>query len=291
MGWRRVARGIAAAAIVTAAALCAWRFWLGAGARLPQSPAAAAPSRRGPDEGAGRKSAAKMAASPVGAGFALPPTATAPFQKGLDEGDAVAEDGTPPAAPSRRGSEGGAAPAGGIASAPGRFSIADMTFSNHADAVLGNLLTMEDGDDIIGDPDEAYRGFAAAFDKALEEPIAIGDEDDDFQRELKEAVIELREELARRRAEGEDVEEILAESWRQMKELNLYRREIEAQVKNLLDEGMTQEDYESLVGEANRILAEEGVKPLELPTTLKRALRLRRLQAEALEAEERLPIP
>lgn len=172
-----------------------------------------------------------------------------------------------------------------IVSAPGRFSFADMVFSNHADAVLGNLLTMEDGDDLVGDPDEAYKGFAAAFDKAMEQPIAIGDEDDDFQRELKEAVIELREELARRRADGEDIEGILAESWRQMKELSLFRREIESQVGNMLDEGMTQEDYESLVGEANRILAEEGVKPLELPATLKRALRIRRLQAEAMEEE------
>jgi hypothetical protein len=39
------------------------------------------------------------------------------------------------------------------------------------------------------------------------------------------------------------------------------------------------------VGEANRILSEEGVKPLELPATLKRALRLRQLQAEAMAEE------
>lgn len=171
----------------------------------------------------------------------------------------------------------------GIASSPGKYSFADMTFSNHADVVLGNLLTMEYGDDLLGDPDEAYSGFAEAFDRALEYPIDISEDDDDFQRELKEGVIEMREELARRRLAGENIEEILSDTWRQMKELGLFRKDVDSQVEGQLDDGMTQEDYENLVGEANRILAEEGIKPLELPATLKRALRLRRLQARDSE--------
>lgn len=217
---------------------------------------------------------------------ALPPADSPPRRRETPRQTADTE--RPPApvpAPRANSAETRKAPAGGIASAPGRYSIADMTFSNHADAVLGNLLMMQEGDDIIGDPDEAYQGFAAAFDKALEQPITIGEEDDDFQRELKEAVIELREELAKRRADGEDIEEVLAESWRQFKELSLFRKDIESQVENQLDDVMTQEDYENLVGEANLILSEEGMKPLELPATLKRALRLRRMQEEAIAAE------
>lgn len=206
--------------------------------------------------------------------------AVAPVQKASIAAvgrDAPAAPADIPVAPLKKHSK---AKDEGIASAPGKFSFADMTFSNHADVVLGNLLTMEYGDDLLGDPDEAYSGFAAAFDKALEYPIDITDDDDDFQRELKEAVIELRSELARRRADGEDIEEILSDTWRQMKELSLFRQDIESQVEGQLDEGMTQEDYENLVGEANRILAEEGIKPLELPATLRRALRLHRLQTQ-----------
>lgn len=174
---------------------------------------------------------------------------------------------------------------GVVTNAPGRFSVADRTFTHGADVELGNLLTVEPGDDLLGESAGMYRGFGEELDAALAEPIVDGADDTPEQREMKKAVRELRGELAARRARGEDVEKIMEDAREQLRELALYRRELEEEVARLTADGMAQEDYEALVAAANRMLAERGVKPLALPSTVRHAVRLRRArEAAAKEA-------
>lgn len=175
---------------------------------------------------------------------------------------------------------------GVVTNAPGRFSVADRTFTHGADVELGNLLTVEPGDDLLGESAGMYRGFGEELDAALAEPIVDAEGDTPEQREMKRAVRELREELAARRARGEDVEKIMEDAREQLRELALYRRELEDEVARLTADGMAQEDYEALVAAANRMLAERGVKPLALPSTVRHAVRLRQArEATAKEAE------
>lgn len=174
---------------------------------------------------------------------------------------------------------------GVVTNAPGRFSVADRTFTHGADVELGNLLTVEPGDDLLGESAGMYRGFGKELDEALAEPIADAEGDTPEQREMKRAVRELREELRARRDGGEDVEKIMEDAREQLRELALYRRELEEEVSRLASDGMAQEDYEALVAAANRMLAERGVRPLALPSTVRHALRLRRAREAAAAGE------
>lgn len=175
-----------------------------------------------------------------------------------------------------------------VTNTPPKMSLADKTFTHSADVELGNLLMVEPGDDLLGDTDGMYRGFSREFDVALEEPIYYDKNDTEIQRELKEGVNELREELKRRRVAGEDIEKLMEDTRNQLKELSLYRQEIEDQVQNISTTGLAQQDYEDLVKAANQMLEERGIKPLEMPTTLKRAIRLHRIQENVAKKEKAL---
>ena len=170
---------------------------------------------------------------------------------------------------------------GVVTNTPGKFSIADKTFKHSADVELGNLLMVEPGDDLLGDTAGMYRGFNKEFDEALTEPIEYSDDDTPIQREMKQAVNELRKELKDRRAKGEDIEKIMEDTRNQLKELSLYRQELEDEVRKLSTDDLTQKDYEDLVAAANQILKERGIKPLEMPSTVRHAIRLRKIQEEA----------
>lgn len=170
---------------------------------------------------------------------------------------------------------------GVVTNTPGKFSIADKTFKHSADVELGNLLMVEPGDDLLGDTAGMYRGFNKEFDEALAEPIEYSDDDTPIQREMKQAVNELRKELKDRRAKGEDIEKIMEDTRNQLKELSLYRQELEDEVRKLSTDDLTQNDYEDLVAAANQMLKERGIKPLEMPSTVRHAIRLRKIQEEA----------
>ena len=175
---------------------------------------------------------------------------------------------------------------GVITNTPGKFSLADKTFKHSADVELGNLLMVEPGDDLLGDSAGMYRGFGKELDEALAEPIVFDEKDTEVQREMKAGVIELREELKKRRARGEDIEKVMEDTRNQLKELSLYRQELEDEVKRLSTSDLTQKDYEELISSANEMLAERGIKPLALPTSLKRTIRLRQVQEEAKKKKE-----
>ena len=172
---------------------------------------------------------------------------------------------------------------GVITNTPGKFSVSDKTFKHSADIELGNLLLVEPGDDLLGDSAGMYKGFKKELLAALEENITYSEEDTPFQRELKDSVKELRDELKQRMRNGEDIEKVMEDTRNQLKELSLYRQELEEEVQKLSTDEMTQKDYEDLVKAANAMLAERGIKALEMPKTLRHAIRLKKLHEERLK--------
>ena len=168
-----------------------------------------------------------------------------------------------------------------VTNTPPKMSVADKTFTHSADVELGNLLMVEPGDDLLGDTAGMYKGFGKELDEALAFPIEYDKDDTPLQRELKDGVKELRDELVRRRANGEDIEKVMEDAREQLKELSLYRQELEEQVRGMANTELTQQDYEDLVSAANQMLADRGIKPLEMPATLKHAIRLRQIQEAA----------
>lgn len=176
-----------------------------------------------------------------------------------------------------------------VTNTPPKMSVSEKTFKHSADVELGHLLMVEPGEDLLGDSEGMYSGFRKELEEALSEPIEYTNEDTELQRELKDGVKELRNELIARMNAGEDVEKIMTDTRNQLKELALYREDLEEQVKRLAstDGEMTQKDYEDLVDAANKMLEERGSKPMELPSSLKRTLRIRQVEEQEREKERK----
>lgn len=166
---------------------------------------------------------------------------------------------------------------GVITSGVARVSLIDRTFKHDTDCMLAHLLTVEPGEGFVGDSESIYSGFEKEFLKALDDPIVYDKDDSDYVKELKAGVMAMRQELKDARARGESIERILIDTRDQLQQLGLYRQELEEQVLKMSEDGMTQQDYDELTAAANKMLEERGSKPLELPSTVRHAVRLGRL--------------
>ncbi len=180
---------------------------------------------------------------------------------------------------------------GVITSGVARVSLIDRTFKHDTDCMLAHLLVVEPGEGFVGDSESIYSGFEKEFLKTLDDPIVYDKNDSDYVKELKMGVQALRQELLDARANGESIEKVLIDTRDQLQQLGLYRQELEEQVLRMSEDGMSQQDYNDLITAANQMLEERGSKPLELPSTVKHAVRLGQLirDNEAKEKETENP--
>lgn len=167
-----------------------------------------------------------------------------------------------------------------ITSGVTRVSLIDKTFVHETDCMLAQVLVDEPGVTVVGDINLTFDGFDKNFLKTLDDPIVYDKNDTPYVKELKMGVQSLRQELKERMDKGGDINAIMVETYKQMQELGLYRQELEEEVIKLSGEDLTQKDYEDLISAANQMLQERGSKPLELPSTLRHAIRLRKIQEE-----------
>ena len=155
---------------------------------------------------------------------------------------------------------------GAIHCAPARLSLEDQVFDRSTDRSIANLLTVEPGTMFIGDSSMYYKNFTEKFLESLKEPIIITHDDSEDVKLLKQGVIDARKELKARYDAGEDLGAIMRESREQMRELGLYREELEQQVREIVKtkDELTDSDLKDLLGAANKMLEERGVKPIHL---------------------------
>ena len=174
---------------------------------------------------------------------------------------------------------------GVITSGVARVSLIDRTFKHDTDCMLAHLLVVQPGEGFVGDSESIYSGFEKEFLKTLDDPIVYDKDDSDYVKELKMGVEAMRQELKDIRASGESIEKVLIETRDQLQQLGLYRQELEQEVLRMSEDGMSQQDYDDLLAAANRVLEERGSKPLELPSTVKHAVRLGQLIRDNEEKE------
>ena len=162
----------------------------------------------------------------------------------------------------------------------------EKTFPEPSDQLIAGLITIEPGESIVGNPESYYRNFAEQFQASLLNPIRIEKDDDQYTRELKEAVKTTREELVARLKAGEDIVQIMTETRKQYQELGLYRNELKDIVrKNLSDGEISAAEYEDLVKAANIMLEDRGSKPLDLPETFKKYVEIMNLDVDERETD------
>lgn len=160
--------------------------------------------------------------------------------------------------------------AGVITSRVEAVTLADKTFNKFSDRCIATLLTTEFGDGFLGDSEELFSEFNEQFEDSLSEEIVIEPEDSEDVRVLKAAIIDVRNDLIKRKNAGEDLAKIMIETRDQLIELATYREELEQQVEKLTaDNELSEEDEEELIKAANTMLEDRGIKPFELPSVAK----------------------
>jgi hypothetical protein len=144
-------------------------------------------------------------------------------------------------------------------------------FEHHCDNEIACFLTMTPGEGLVGDP--RYNGsFKAEFLKSLETPIVVGPDDDEYARNLKKAVLDTKIQLKAALDRGEDIEQIMLNTRREMQDLHNYKRLLQNELSEYRQkEGVTDDDVEDFIKAANIMLAEKGIAPLKVgPITRKR---------------------
>ena len=167
--------------------------------------------------------------------------------------------------------------------------VEEQTFSNHAEQDIAALLIMEPGDTIVGSGPTYGKAFVKQFLKSLETPIEFSDEDTPFQRDLKKSVIETKKDLKARYDAGEDIAKIMNDSFKELKELSLYRQELEDQVARIRkDKGdLSDEDYKDLLDAANKMLEERGCKPLRASQIFERKMKIKAARLARKEGQKK----
>lgn len=167
-------------------------------------------------------------------------------------------------------------------------TLVDKTFPHGSDRMIAHLLMAEPGGTMVGDSADIMRGFNEAFAKSLKDEIVIKHDDTDEVKALKQAVLDARSELKQQMALGKSAEEAMIEAREQLRELTLYREDLEKEVLSHAEDGMTQRDYDELIGAANLMLEERGIGKIQMPKLIGDAIemRYRHKQAE-LEQKQR----
>jgi len=139
-----------------------------------------------------------------------------------------------------------------------RYSI----FERRSDNEIAAILMMKPGDTLVGT--KRYNNwFTKQFLESLKEPIVITDEDEPWQVELKNSVMQARNELKEAYDNGEDLSEIMSESRQQLQDLAKYKQQIKQLYAQNVQECETEEHLEELQKAVNIMLEEKGCAPID----------------------------
>ena len=159
----------------------------------------------------------------------------------------------------------------------------ESIFKRHSERTIAAFLMAEPGNWVM-QPIEFGAKFDADFAASLNEKIEFNDDDTDEQRELKQAVIDTKKELAERVKNGEKASDVMAAHSRQLYELGQYKSNLESQIRQVKnDPKMSDLDVEDAVNAANQMLKDRGLPPIKMPNMLIRRASLKIAARRAAE--------
>jgi len=159
-------------------------------------------------------------------------------------------------------------------------------FKRSSEREIAAMINTEPGTWFMRKPTFGAR-FDSDFAESLKEEIKIEETDTPEQRELKQAVIDTKAELATRMKAGAKPSEIMSDFADSLYELGEYRRSIEENLAQLKkDESISDKDIEDFVNTANKMLTEKGAKPIRMPKMVFRHISLKRAAAKRAKEEQ-----
>lgn len=157
-------------------------------------------------------------------------------------------------------------------------------FSHPVENEIALLISIQPGEPLVGEPD--YENMKQDFANALLDKIEIGDDDSDVDRELKKNVAEIKQQLAERVKNGEDLIEIMKDARRELRQSAEYKQQLTDLVQEqLYDPYIPDEDLKSAFDAANRMLEEKGIEPIKETRFLRARNRILRVQEQRNAAE------
>jgi len=161
-------------------------------------------------------------------------------------------------------------------------------FEHDSERTIASVLLIEPGAFVMrrSTYDES---FDDDFKKSLETPTLITKDDTPEQRELKEAVNEVKAELAERMRKGEKPSDIMTAAMDTAYELGKYRQNVEEMIHDMEDDpSASDQNVEDFVTAANKMLKENGANEIDMPSLVKRQVRLRNRarRAELMQQQE-----
>ena len=154
-------------------------------------------------------------------------------------------------------------------------------FHTISDVYISRVVNSQPGSLLVGTID--YGRFKDQFLASLSKPIVIGPDDSPEDVARKKAVIETREELKERLDKGEDIGQVMREAEAEARRLFDYRRTLQKELAAAFKERkFDANDMQDYVDAANKMLTDNGMKPLKYPEMWVR--RLRQEMGEAFPA-------
>ena len=151
---------------------------------------------------------------------------------------------------------------------PPKYAI----FPTHAENEIACLMTLKPGQSLVGTPRYTER-FKNEFLKSCETPIIVEEGDDEYTAQLKRDMVQMKIELRQRMADGEDLGQIMLDARKELQRMSQVKREIEQEVRKMIKEGaQTEDDIDTYVEAANKMLEQKGIAPMKMNPLSRRAL-------------------
>lgn len=153
--------------------------------------------------------------------------------------------------------------------------IKPKRFEFDAEEDIASLLEVEPGTPMYGEIPFGKR-FKDSLVNSFMTPVEIKPTDDEYTKELKRQVQEVKDEFKELVLNGGDPAEEMRKARQQLIELGQYRTSLLQELNQLRKSGeCTAQDMLDLQEAANKILESKGVKPIELPKVLIRNMELK----------------
>ncbi len=160
--------------------------------------------------------------------------------------------------------------------AHGKYRI----FKHKADNDIAFVVATEPGTLIIGERNLG-QGFKERFLKSMKTPITINETDSEYDKNLKQTVIQARAELKSALESGEDIGKILDDARSTLQKLGRYKMSLEKQaLKAMSKTDVTAKDAEDMISAMNKMLEAKGIAPIELNSISRLALKFQSLKSK-----------
>lgn len=146
-----------------------------------------------------------------------------------------------------------------------RRDLREPTFNNGSDQLLAMAAAVVPGED--APPMPITPSVDKEFMESLKQDIVIKDDDPESVKQMKENVIDFRNQMIELVKDGGSVEDVLRKHQQMLQDSAEFRNSANLALRQLMEEDSDIEVAKEYVRKVNELLAEKGIKPLDEPLT------------------------